>query len=129
MLLEQHIAARAGILLLEQHLNAARPVNCCSSSNILLEQHFFLLEQKLKFRPLWCAIGEYLLRTKGVETLTSARAEKNAARAAFKCCSSSILLLEQQFTFEQHLNAARAAKFLLEQQYAARAAFIFRISH
>ncbi|KAH3897486.1 hypothetical protein DPMN_021674 [Dreissena polymorpha] len=39
MLLEQHIAARAGILLLEQHLNAARPVNCCSSSNMLLEQH------------------------------------------------------------------------------------------
>ncbi|KAH3845811.1 hypothetical protein DPMN_088100 [Dreissena polymorpha] len=39
MLLEQHIAARAGILLLEQHLNAARPVNFCSSSNMLPEQH------------------------------------------------------------------------------------------
>ncbi|KAH3895540.1 hypothetical protein DPMN_019705 [Dreissena polymorpha] len=47
---------------------------------------------------------------------------KNATRAAY-CCSSSNLLVEQ------HLNAARAAKFLLEQQYAARAAFIFRISH
>ncbi|KAH3894404.1 hypothetical protein DPMN_018561 [Dreissena polymorpha] len=39
MLLEQHIAAQAEILLLEQHLNAARPENCCSSSNMLLEQH------------------------------------------------------------------------------------------
>ncbi|KAH3825157.1 hypothetical protein DPMN_127030 [Dreissena polymorpha] len=64
MLLQQHIAARAGILRLEQHLNAARPVNCCSSSNILVEQHlnaaraaYCLLEQELKFRPLWCAIA------------------------------------------------------------------------
>ncbi|KAH3873176.1 hypothetical protein DPMN_036403 [Dreissena polymorpha] len=113
MLLEQHIAARAGILLLEQHLNAARPVNCCWSSNILLEQHlnaaraaFFLLEQKLKFRPLWCAIWD----TKGVETLMSARAEKNAARAAFKCCSTSKMLLEQQIYCSTSIFSARAEK-------------------
>ena len=55
MLLEQDFsaaaeknAARAGILLLEQHLDTAR------AANLLLEQHiaaraaFFLLEQKVK---------------------------------------------------------------------------------
>ncbi|KAH3769976.1 hypothetical protein DPMN_171255 [Dreissena polymorpha] len=41
MLLEQHIAARAGILLLEQHLNAARAAfKCCSTSKLLLEQQY-----------------------------------------------------------------------------------------
>ncbi|KAH3860818.1 hypothetical protein DPMN_023742 [Dreissena polymorpha] len=36
---------------------------CCSTSKFLLDQHLdaaraemFLLQQKLKFRPLWCAI-------------------------------------------------------------------------
>ncbi|KAH3770762.1 hypothetical protein DPMN_172055 [Dreissena polymorpha] len=48
--------------------------------------------------------------TKGVETLTSARAEKNAARAAFKCCSTSKILLEQQIYCSTSIFSARAEK-------------------
>ncbi|KAH3853014.1 hypothetical protein DPMN_095537 [Dreissena polymorpha] len=44
----------------------------------------------------------------GVETLTSARAEKNAARAAFKCCSTSKMLLEQQIYCSTSIFSARA---------------------
>ncbi|KAH3877182.1 hypothetical protein DPMN_001041 [Dreissena polymorpha] len=73
--------------------------------------------------------------TKGVETLTSAAAEKmlleqhlNAARAA-NYCSSSIIAARavsrccstSKFLPEQHY-------FLLQQKNPARPAFIFRIS-
>ena len=33
-------------MLLEQHLNAARPAKCCSSSKFTARPAFFLLEQK-----------------------------------------------------------------------------------
>ncbi|KAH3799958.1 hypothetical protein DPMN_153582 [Dreissena polymorpha] len=65
-------------------------------------------------------------RTKGVKTLTSAAAETNAARATFKCCSSSILLLGQEFAAQAGVGVGTGdglgkKKMLLEQEFAARA--------
>ncbi|KAH3847894.1 hypothetical protein DPMN_090229 [Dreissena polymorpha] len=83
-----------------------------NSNNISFRQTFYKVTRRLGNYCDFYSVHNFVWRTKGVETLTSAAEEINAAQAAFKCCSSRESFKccsSRKLLLEQHLDAARAA--------------------